>query len=150
MPRPAARRHATPPVLPPVPSPSTSLATAEVPVLASTLPAHTPRHTISLAIALHPQRILPEPTLLAASRADLTLVEHPATGRLRILFGDAGGWVEVPLEAFGTLVECAQAQWDAPLVIPTTVALVLIPSVASPRPSMSETTTPTTTGATHP
>lgn len=150
MPRPAARCHATPPVLPIAPVPGTPLATVEVPVLASTLPDHPPGHTISLAIAPHPQRILPEPTLLVARRADLTLVEHPSTGRLRILFGDTDGWIEVMLAAFQALVERAQAQWDTPLVIPTTVALVLTLSVSNPRPATPEATTPINTGASHP
>jgi hypothetical protein len=81
-----SHRKATPQLLPEsARATPTVLAACDLDILAASHPDSPPAPRVPLEIALDPRRILPTPYVRVAGACDLTLIEDPATDRLRIL-----------------------------------------------------------------
>lgn len=121
-------RRATPQLLPAAfRATPTVLAACDLEVLTTSTPDITPAPCVTLEIALDPRRLLPTPHVRVAGACDLTLIEDPATGRLRILLSHPPqAWIEVSLEAYRACVREAETVWTRPLPAFSTVAIVAL------------------------
>jgi hypothetical protein len=117
----------------------TVLAACDLDVLAVCTRDRHPAPRVTLEIALDPRRILPTPCVRVAGESDLTLIEDPSTGRLRILPSTPPhAWIEVSLDAYRACIQEAETVWTRPLPAFSTVAIVALrraPHLPASRPS---------------
>lgn len=105
----------------------TVLAACDLDVLAVSTSDITPAIRVPLEIALDPRRLLPTPYVRVAGEGDLTLIEDPSTGRLRILLSTPPqAWIEVGLDAYRACIREAETLWTRPLPAFSTVAIVAL------------------------
>jgi hypothetical protein len=123
-----SRRKATPHLLPAsARATPPMLAACDLEVLAASHPDTPPATRVLLEIALDPRRLLPTPYVRVAGEGDLTLIEDPATGRLRILLSHPlQAWIEVSLDAYRACIREAETVWTHPLPAFSTVAIVAL------------------------